>query len=862
VNPIIRKFDGWTASSAPVRGSDGRGHVRDPGPVGGADLAELRATGRDHVRDPERTTDLDELTAADDHLPTGRQRGERQQHGGGVVVDDQCGLRAREVTDQGVDPRQSSTSAPGVELELEVAAPGCTHRGRHGFGRPGRAPEVGVHHHAGGVDHRPEATVHQGARAGFHTFDHVGQGAQRAICDPGAQHSEHLSRDGHHHRTRQVAEPGVGEQRVHGRERAVQVRHSSYLARVTPLLYFVVAVIAAALSTRSALADPDESARRAFLGLGWSIAVAYAAFSLSLLPGLHGFRLLYMLAGGLVPAMALWTFDRIFEDHVSRTPARLVLLISSIAAPALTAVHIGFFLDTPRSSPPEIIAGVLGFAGFGLALARLWAAHEHTALQVEKVRLRYLFGVTALAVSLTLAEHLARNLAPPVDPTGMSLGARVVALQGALPPFSVIFTGIALYLLHHTLVLSRLLDLHELFSRMAALLLSAFMLVIIDLLTFLWVDAFATYPFHSTFQIFLASLMFLAAYEPLRPYIGWGANRLFNQRGQRLGDTLANLGHTLPTVISKGALAEMLLSKLHASGRVPVCSIYLWDPRIAAFSCASQRGHGDQRPLKAVARGPFTEALLDDAPWHARATVTRKSRTDARAAEVLALMDAMKADLAMPFIKSGVVLGWINLRDESWSDGYSADEILKLAEIAELCMVVLSNIRDFQEIQEKDRLAAIGEMAAGLAHEIRNPLGAIKGAAEYLEPSRGGARDDAELLQVIVEEANRLNSVVSQFLDYARPFRAQLAAADLNEVVRKTAKLCEARAKDGGPRTCADPAGPRRRAAPHRGRRRAAQAGHPQPRAQRHGGHRRARHAGRGRHPVDPRPRSRGDHRA
>jgi signal transduction histidine kinase len=89
-------------------------------------------------------------------------------------------------------------------------------------------------------------------------------------------------------------------------------------------------------------------------------------------------------------------------------------------------------------------------------------------------------------------------------------------------------------------------------------------------------------------------------------------------------------------------------------------------------------------------------------------------------------------------------------------------------------------------------LATVGAMAAGLAHEIRNPLGAIKGAAEYLDPDRFRSGDEAEFLQVIIDETNRLNSVVSQFLDYARPFRAQFQDTDLNEVVRKTAKLIQA----------------------------------------------------------------------
>src|SRR5258706_15969313 len=87
-------------------------------------------------------------------------------------------------------------------------------------------------------------------------------------------------------------------------------------------------------------------------------------------------------------------------------------------------------------------------------------------------------------------------------------------------------------------------------------------------------------------------------------------------------------------------------------------------------------------------------------------------------------------------------------------------------------------------------------MAGGLAHEIRNPLGAIKGAAQLLMTSdgkpAGNATETAEFLQIIVEEANRLNNVVTRFLDYARserPGREGADKVDLNLVVRKTQQL-------------------------------------------------------------------------
>jgi signal transduction histidine kinase len=93
-------------------------------------------------------------------------------------------------------------------------------------------------------------------------------------------------------------------------------------------------------------------------------------------------------------------------------------------------------------------------------------------------------------------------------------------------------------------------------------------------------------------------------------------------------------------------------------------------------------------------------------------------------------------------------------------------------------------------MRERDRLAALGEMAAGLAHEIRNPLGAIKGAAQCLDPHTVPP-EDREFVEVIVEEVNRLNGVVTAFLDYARPLKQNFGPADVNEVVTRTLRLIQ-----------------------------------------------------------------------
>ncbi len=89
-----------------------------------------------------------------------------------------------------------------------------------------------------------------------------------------------------------------------------------------------------------------------------------------------------------------------------------------------------------------------------------------------------------------------------------------------------------------------------------------------------------------------------------------------------------------------------------------------------------------------------------------------------------------------------------------------------------------------EEARRSERLAALGALSAGLAHEIRNPLGVIKGSAEMLTQKLGDSNPLAtELAGYISTETNRLSALVTRFLDFARPLHADLVAGDLSAVL-------------------------------------------------------------------------------
>lgn len=88
------------------------------------------------------------------------------------------------------------------------------------------------------------------------------------------------------------------------------------------------------------------------------------------------------------------------------------------------------------------------------------------------------------------------------------------------------------------------------------------------------------------------------------------------------------------------------------------------------------------------------------------------------------------------------------------------------------------------DARRSERLAALGQLSAGLAHEIRNPLGVIKGSSEMLSQKLKDAQPlTAELAGYISSEVNRLNALVARFLDFARPQHVELRAHQVSEIV-------------------------------------------------------------------------------
>lgn len=110
----------------------------------------------------------------------------------------------------------------------------------------------------------------------------------------------------------------------------------------------------------------------------------------------------------------------------------------------------------------------------------------------------------------------------------------------------------------------------------------------------------------------------------------------------------------------------------------------------------------------------------------------------------------------------------------------------------------LTQVRELEEeMRRKEWMASLGEMSAGMAHEIRNPLGALAGAMQMLRKDAAADATDQRLIEIAIREATRLDAIITEFLQYARPPALRLGEHDMNKILAETLDLVqhEARAR-------------------------------------------------------------------
>lgn len=505
-------------------------------------------------------------------------------------------------------------------------------------------------------------------------------------------------------------------------------------------LHALAGLTALLLGAGALLRGPRLARNRIFAGLCAALAIWNLGVAVPVLLGrpARELRVLYLLGGCLAPSFALHFAA---DAALARGRLRLTLVAGghAIALGLWVAAAVGDRGEGAGWSEAAIaLLGLLLLMTLGLLLRRIARLPSGPARTAHA----WLLATAAVAAAAGLSDLLPRDEWPRLGPL-------------FLLPFLFVLCGVVL---RH-----RFLDLDDFLARSTAIGLGAAIASLLVLGSIRLAGGPRLLP------VFTACLVVLAAAGPLGARLLRRTRRLLRAASpdaRRLEEATRRIGAAeRPAELwaeldsARAELGEAIGLAVHA--------------RTAGggFAPAAVLGPGE-RPPGFAADSELAALLREDGAALTPRLLEERRRTAApaqaaRLAAAAGELARLGGGLVTPVLRGDELAGWLGFH--GLEDARVTAELAAAAQsLGHRVFATLESLEAREAARRAAALAAVGELAAGLAHEVRNPLAAIRGAAQVLAEARDPGQEK-EMLEVLDDETARLGRVVGEFLDYARP---------------------------------------------------------------------------------------------
>jgi signal transduction histidine kinase len=509
----------------------------------------------------------------------------------------------------------------------------------------------------------------------------------------------------------------------------------------------------------------------------WNLGYALAA---PVFDDTIAFRIMYLGVALIGPFSLHFILE--FTSNTRKPLWRLLFLTYGCTAGFWAAVLSGlYFVTQDHYLVFRVVLVVFLFSLLVLGLTLLWRAMARAESAGSRTRFTLCFGAGVFAAGAGLTDFLP-GFGLPAQELGHVLNVLYVVI-------------ISIAILKH-----RMLDVAGALRR-AVVWMTSIVVVTSSLVVLLIV-------FGAPRSAVLFGLPALALVVVLLLNVFWSrlldvVERLMFPRRTAYRQALTSFGNAMPVLDSAQRAAEVFLATVLPAMGVERGVVGL---RARGRSIALRLGweHGAIRPdaeiehdLERWAERPHPTLIVEDLERAVSGRVgaslpeppdTFEGNRRNWYQKLLSAMQRQGAEIVATVGHGEQSLGLLGVGPRTTGEGFDSHDAELLASLANQLGLCLAHQDRLRQLHESERLAELGRVVSSVSHEIKNPLSAIRSAGQLLVEGRN-VNEPEELASIIVDEAGRLDRLLSRYLEFVRPVQPETASEDLERITRKVIEL-------------------------------------------------------------------------
>jgi signal transduction histidine kinase len=354
------------------------------------------------------------------------------------------------------------------------------------------------------------------------------------------------------------------------------------------------------------------------------------------------------------------------------------------------------------------------------------------------------------------------------------------------PPFTVIMVGFTTY----SIVKHRLMDINIVLKKGTTYVLLLLLLFVPSSLLLILSQKLFFKEINYLFSAIMISLFLLVAFffNEIKPRTERAVEQLLFRNRYDYRETLGKFSRAMVTILDLQSLAKRIIDTITQTMGVKKASFFLLNEEKGGYDLFESKNTEINSPLLSR-EDPLPHYLQEFGEIVIREELIKGSNIP-ELKNVVDKLSLLEAEVSIPLILKGQLLGMINLSHKLNKDAYSQEDIELLGTLANQTAIAIENARLYEDLKKSktyirraDRLASLGTLTAGLAHEIRNPLVAIKTFTQLLPERLEDEEFRNQFLNIASGEVDRISLLINELLDFARPSDPKFEMEDVNSIL-------------------------------------------------------------------------------